>query len=110
MWYAEAKESKGKPSSNRGYSVSRKCRHAQAEKTLTEISKRPRPEDNTPMESVRPPKKPRDSSGAGAYKEELTNIWIAIFKENRPENMLLEDNLDQILEGVPWDSKDNFQT
>lgn len=33
------------------------------------------------------------------YKEELRNMKIALFKENRPQDMLTEDNQDQILKG-----------
>jgi hypothetical protein len=48
----------------------------QAGETLTGTSKRPTPEDSTPIERVRPLKRPRDSSGPGTYKEALTNIKI----------------------------------
>jgi hypothetical protein len=43
-------------------------------------------------------KKPRDSRGPGTYKEVLTNIKIAIFKEAYPEDKLTEDDLNNILE------------
>jgi hypothetical protein len=39
-----------------------------------------------------------DSSGPGTYREALTNIKIAIFKENYPENKLAEDDQDHILD------------
>jgi hypothetical protein len=66
--------------------------------TLTRTSKRPRPKDSTPTERVRPPKMPRDSSGPGTYEEALTNIKIATFKKNYPEDKLIEDDQDQILD------------
>jgi hypothetical protein len=66
--------------------------------TSTRTSKRPKLEDTTPTERARPPKRPRDSSGPGTYKEALTNIKIAIFKENYPEDKLTKDNQDQILD------------
>jgi hypothetical protein len=46
------------------------------------------------MERVRPPKRPTDYSGPGTYREELTNIKIAMFKENHPEDKLTEDDQD----------------
>jgi hypothetical protein len=39
-----------------------------------------------------------DSSGPGTYKKEMTNIRIAIFKKNRTEDKLTEDDQDQILD------------
>jgi hypothetical protein len=50
------------------------------------------------MEKVRPLKRPRDSWGPGTYKEALTNVKIAILKENYPEEKLTEDEQDLILE------------
>jgi hypothetical protein len=47
---------------------------------------------------ARPPKRLSDSSGPGTYKEALTNIKIAIFKETYPEDKLTEDEQDSILE------------
>jgi hypothetical protein len=44
------------------------------------------------MEKVRTLKRPRDSSGPGTYKEALTNIKIAVFMENRPEDKLTKDD------------------
>jgi hypothetical protein len=49
--------------------------------TSAKTSKRPRSEGSTPTETARNPKRPRDLSGPGTYKEALTNIKIAIFKE-----------------------------
>jgi hypothetical protein len=49
---------------------------------------------------ARPPKKPRDSSGPGYYKEALTNIKIAIFKETYPEDKLTEHDQESILEDL----------
>jgi hypothetical protein len=67
--------------------------------TLTETPKRPRSEGSTSTEMARPPKRPRDSSEPGNYKEALTNIKIAIFKETYPENKLTEhDHQESILE------------
>jgi hypothetical protein len=66
--------------------------------TPTGASKRPRSEDSTPTESVRPLKRPRDSSGPGTCREALTNIKIAILKENYPEDKLTEDDQEHILE------------
>jgi hypothetical protein len=45
-----------------------------------------RPESSNPTEGVRPRKRPRGSSGPGTYEEALTNIQIATFKENYPED------------------------
>jgi hypothetical protein len=49
--------------------------------TLTETLKRSRSEGNTPTEMARAPKRPRDSSGPRTYKEALTNIKIAVFRD-----------------------------
>jgi hypothetical protein len=45
-----------------------------------------------------PPKRPRNSSGPGTYKEVLTNIKIAIFRETYPEDKLPEIDQNHILE------------
>jgi hypothetical protein len=47
----------------------------------------PRLEDGTPTETARAPKRPMDSKGPGTYKEALTNINIAVFRETYPEDM-----------------------
>jgi hypothetical protein len=47
---------------------------------------------------AREPKRPRGLSGPGTYKEALTNIKIAIFKESYPEDKLNEDDQKYILE------------
>jgi hypothetical protein len=47
--------------------------------TLTEAIKRPRSEGSAPTETARPPKRLRDSSRPGTYKDKLTNIKIALF-------------------------------
>jgi hypothetical protein len=47
---------------------------------------------------ARPPKRHRGSSGPGNYKEALTNIKIAIFKEIYPEDKLREHDRESILE------------
>jgi hypothetical protein len=73
--------------------------HKQGE-TSTETPKRPRSEGTTPSEMARSPKRPRDSSGPGTYKEALTNKNIAIFRETYPENELMEDDQNCILEEV----------
>jgi hypothetical protein len=45
------------------------------------------------------------------YKEELSNMKIALFKENRFQDMSTEDNQDQILEGGSVGlQKENSQT
>jgi hypothetical protein len=59
---------------------------------LTETPKRPR------SETARPPKRPREPSGPGYYKEVLTNIKIAIFKETYPEDKLTKQDQESILE------------
>jgi hypothetical protein len=76
--------------------------------TSAETPKRPRSEGSTPIEMARPPKRPRDSSGPGYYKEALTNIKIAIFKETYSEDKLREDvqesnleELGRVLRGTP---------
>jgi hypothetical protein len=55
---------------------------------------------------ARPPERIRDSRGPGTYKEVLTNIKIAIFKEAYPEDKLTEDDLTISSRnwGVAWDS------
>jgi hypothetical protein len=58
----------------------------------TRTYKKPRPEDSTPTERVRPPKRSRDSSGPGTFEEVLTNVKITIFKEKQPEDKLTEDD------------------
>jgi hypothetical protein len=55
---------------------------------------------------ARPPKRPRDPSGPGNYKEALTNIKIAIFTETYPEDKLTEhdqerEELGRVLHGTP---------
>jgi hypothetical protein len=65
---------------------------------LTETPKRPRSEGNTPIETARPLNRHRDSSGPGYYKQTLTNIKIAIFKETYPEDKLTEHGQESILE------------
>jgi hypothetical protein len=64
----------------------------------TETPKRPRSEGSTPTETVRPPKRPRDCKGPGNYKEALTNIKVAIFKDTYPEDKVSENDQDCILE------------
>jgi hypothetical protein len=66
--------------------------------TSTGNPKRLRSEGSTRTEMARPPKRPRDSSGPGNYKEPLTNIKIAIFKETYPEDKVTEHGQDNILE------------
>jgi hypothetical protein len=66
--------------------------------TPTENLKRPRSEGRTPTEAARAPKRPRDSKGPGTYKEALANIKIAIFRETYPEDKLIEDDQNSILE------------
>jgi hypothetical protein len=66
--------------------------------TPTETPKLPRSEGCTPTESVRPPKRPRDWKGPGNYKEALTNIKVAIFKDTFPEDKVTENDQDCILE------------
>jgi hypothetical protein len=39
---------------------------------------------------VRAPKRPSDSSGPGTYKDALTNIKTAIFRETYPEEKLMK--------------------
>jgi hypothetical protein len=55
-------------------------------KTKIGNSKRPRSEGSTPMEMVRPSKKPKDYTRSQTYIKALTNIKTAIFKENYPED------------------------
>jgi hypothetical protein len=67
--------------------------------TLTENFKRPMSEGSNPTaETASSPKRPRDSSGPGTYKETLTNIRVAIFKETYPEGKITEDDQNYILE------------
>jgi hypothetical protein len=69
--------------------------------TLTETFNRQRSEGSIPSRTLRPPKKPGDSSEQGNYKEVLTNIKIAIFKETYPEDKLTEHDQESILEELP---------
>jgi hypothetical protein len=62
------------------------------EETLTVTSKRPRSEGSTSVEEIRPPERPKDSSGPGTYKAALTNIQIGIFKKYYPEDKMTEDD------------------
>jgi hypothetical protein len=66
----------------------------------TETHKRPRSEGSTPKETARAPKRPSYSTGPGTYKEALTNIKIAIFKETYPADKLNEDDQTSILEAL----------
>jgi hypothetical protein len=66
--------------------------------TSTESLKRPRSEGSNPTETARVPKRLRNSSGPGTYMEAVTNIKISIFWETYPEDRLMEDNQDCILE------------
>jgi hypothetical protein len=66
--------------------------------SFTKTPKRPRSEASIPIETARPPERPRDSSGPGYYKEALTNIKISTFKETYPEDMLTEHDQESILE------------
>jgi hypothetical protein len=47
---------------------------------------------------ARNPKRPRDFSVPGTYKEALTNIKIVIFKESYPEDKINDDDQKYILE------------
>jgi hypothetical protein len=57
-------------------------------------------EGSTPTETTRTPKRPRDSKGPETYKEALTNIKIAVFRETYPEDKLTEDDQNSILEAL----------
>jgi hypothetical protein len=63
----------------------------------TKTPKRPTSEGSTPTEMVRPTRRPRDYKGPGNYKEPLTNIKVAIFKETYPEHKETESDQDCIL-------------
>jgi hypothetical protein len=60
----------------------------------------PRSEGSSPIETARPPKRPRDFSQQGNYNEALTNIKLAIFKETYPEDKLTENDQENILEDL----------
>ena len=49
------------------------------------------------MKMARPAKRRRDSREPWAYKEVLTNIKIATFKQAYPDDKLTEDNRNSIL-------------
>jgi hypothetical protein len=66
--------------------------------TSTGNPKKLRSDSSSCTETARPPKRPRDSSGPGNYKEALTNTKITIFKETDSEVKLTEHNQDSILE------------
>jgi hypothetical protein len=65
--------------------------------TSTETFKRPRLEGSIPMKTARSPKRPSDSCGPGTYKEALTNIKIAIFRETYPEDKIIENDQNCIM-------------
>jgi hypothetical protein len=52
----------------------------------------------TPPEVVRAPKRTRDDRCPGTYREALTNLKIAIFRETYPEDRITEDDRDSMLE------------
>jgi hypothetical protein len=66
--------------------------------TPTETLKRPRSKGSTRTEEARTPKRLRDSKGPGTYKEALANMMAAIFRETYPEDTLMEDDQNSILE------------
>jgi hypothetical protein len=55
-------------------------------------------EGNTPTEMVRAPKRPRDDKVPGTYKEALTSFRIPIFRETYPEDKIMEEDQDSILD------------
>jgi hypothetical protein len=65
--------------------------------TLTKTPKRPRSEECTLTKIVGPPKRPKDTTGPGNFKEALTNTIIAIFIETYPEDKLTERDQNNIL-------------
>jgi hypothetical protein len=88
----EAEKSKGKPSRNWEHPVTGNTGMHNLEETLTGPSKRLRSEGSTSAEEIRPPERPKNSSGPGIYKEALTNIQIGFFKEYYPEDKMTEDD------------------
>jgi hypothetical protein len=58
---------------------------------------KPRSEGRTPNGRVNPPKRPSDSTGPGTYTETLTNVRIAILKENYHEDKLSEADTELLL-------------
>jgi hypothetical protein len=58
----------------------------------------PRMGGNTPTERVRAPKRPRDDTGPGIYKEALTSLKIAIFRKTYLKDKITEEDRDSILE------------
>jgi hypothetical protein len=61
-------------------SAANKCKYALGE-TTTDT-----PEGSAPIETIRPSKRHRDSTGPGTYKDALNNIRKAIFRETYPED------------------------
>jgi hypothetical protein len=72
--------------------------------TPTKMPKRPRSVGGTPTYAVNPLKKPRNFIGPGAYREALTDVSIAVLKENYPQNKLSEEDqeitLSEIVGGI----------
>jgi hypothetical protein len=65
--------------------------------TLTETPKLPRSGGSTTSETVRHPKRPRVWKGPGDYKEALTGMRVAIFKDTIPEKKVTIHDQDSIL-------------
>jgi hypothetical protein len=91
-------KSKGKLSRNWGHSATSKCKRTQTRRNLNQNPSEAKVRGHTPTETARAPKRPRDSSEQGTYKEALTNIRIAIFRETYPEDKLNEEDQNYILE------------
>jgi hypothetical protein len=80
MCYANANESLGKPRRNQGHTTEAPM-HTQA-RTPRGTSKKSRSEISTSTKNARPLKRPRESREPASYKQILTNVKIAISKEN----------------------------
>jgi hypothetical protein len=65
--------------------------------TPIKMPKKSRSKESTPVYTLNPPKKPRDSAGRGTYGEAVTKVRTVIVKEDYPEDKLSEEDQEFIL-------------
>jgi hypothetical protein len=63
----------------------------------TKTPKWPKSDGSTPIDTVNSSKKPKGFTGPGIYREALTNVRIAILKENYPQDRLSKEDQELIL-------------
>jgi hypothetical protein len=61
------------------------------------MPKKSRSKESTPVYTLNPPRKPRDSAGPGTYREAVTKVRTVILKEDYPEDKLSEEDQEFIL-------------